>query len=69
MDLLLDTHAFIWFMNGDNQLNTPVRDLIADTTNKCFLSIASVWEIAIKSSLNKLDLHGDFDRTTQYHSH
>ncbi len=66
MDLLLDTHAFIWFMNGDNQLSTTVRDLIVDTNNKCFLSIASVWEIAIKSSLNKLDLHGDFDRIAQF---
>ncbi len=66
MDLLLDTHAFIWFMNGDNQLSTTVRDLIVDTNNKCFLSIASVWEIAIKSSLNRLDLHGDFDRIAQF---
>jgi PIN domain nuclease of toxin-antitoxin system len=38
MDLLLDTHAFIWFMNGDNQPSTTVRSLIADTTNKCFLT-------------------------------
>lgn len=62
MDLLLDTHAFIWFMNGDKQLSTTVKDLIVDTSNTCFLSIASIWEIAIKSSLKKLELHGDFDR-------
>ncbi len=66
MDLLIDTHAFIWFMNGDNQLSTTVKDLIVDTSNKCFLSIASVWEIAIKSSLNKLDLRGDFDQIAQF---
>ncbi|MFN2458728.1 MAG: type II toxin-antitoxin system VapC family toxin [Chitinophagaceae bacterium] len=39
---------------------------MADTTNKCFLSIASIWEIAIKSSLNRIDLHGDFNRIAQF---
>lgn len=62
MDLLLDTHAFIWFLNGDNQLPVAVKNLIADTSNKCFISIASIWEIAIKSSLNKLELQGDFNQ-------
>jgi PIN domain nuclease of toxin-antitoxin system len=60
MDLLLDTHAFIWFLNGDNQLPTTLRNLISDTANRCYLSIASLWEIAIKSSLGKLELQGDF---------
>ena len=62
MDLLLDTHAFIWFLNGDNQLPVSIKNLITDTSNKCFLSIASIWEIAIKSSLNKLELKGDFNQ-------
>lgn len=61
MDLLLDTHAFIWFLNGDSQLPTTIKNLIADTSNKCFLSIGSIWEIAIKVSLNKLELQGDFN--------
>lgn len=43
MDLLLDTHTFIWFLNGDNQLPVSIKNLIADTSNKCFLSIASIW--------------------------
>lgn len=62
MDLLLDTHAFIWFLNGENQLPVSTKNLITDTSNKCFLSIASIWEIAIKSSLNKLELQGDFNQ-------
>ena len=62
MDLLLDTHAFIWFLNGDNQLPVSIKNLITDTSNKCFLSITSIWEIAIKSSLNKLELQGDFNQ-------
>ena len=53
-------------MNGDNKLSTTIRDLITNTSNKCFLSIASVWEIAIKSRLNKLDLHGDFNQITEF---
>jgi PIN domain nuclease of toxin-antitoxin system len=62
MDLLLDTHTFIWFLNGDDQLPESIRKIVADTSNKCFLSIASLWEIAIKSSLNKLELQGNFSQ-------
>ena len=62
MNLLLDTHAFIWFLNGDNQLPLSIKNLIADTGNRCYLSIASIWEIAIKASLNKLELQGDFNQ-------
>ena len=62
MDLLLDTHTFIWFLNGDDLLPASLKNLIEDTSNRCFLSIASIWEIAIKSSLNKLELQGDFSQ-------
>ena len=62
MNLLLDTHTFIWFFNGDELLSSALKNLITDTSNRCFLSIASIWEIAIKSSLNKLKLQGSFDR-------
>lgn len=60
MDLLLDTHPFIWYLNGDNQLSPHLKSIIADTSNRCFLSIASLWEIAIKNSLGKLQLNGSF---------
>lgn len=66
MELLLDTHAFIWFLNGDKQLAISVRDLMIDTSNKCFISIASIWEIAIKSSLNKLELKGEFNQIADF---
>lgn len=66
MDLLLDTHAFIWFLNGDNQLPAAIKSLIADTSNKCCVSIASIWEIAIKISLGKLELQGDFNQITYF---
>lgn len=66
MNLILDTHAFIWFLNGDNQLKASIVNLITDTSNRCFLSIASVWEIAIKSSLHKLELQGDFRQIAHF---
>ncbi len=66
MNLLLDTHAFIWFLNGDTQLPASTKDLISDNSNRCLLSIASIWEIAIKSSLNKLELQGDFNQIAEF---
>lgn len=56
MRLLLDTHAFLWFIEGSTNLSERARKLIEDADNQRFLSIASIWEIAIKVSLNKLEL-------------
>ena len=60
--LLLDTHAFLWWVNDAPELSATARLLIADTTNDCFLSLASCWEMAIKSSLGKLRLARSIDR-------
>lgn len=59
MDLLLDTHVFIWFFNGDNNLSNTAKKLIEDPSNNCWLSIASLWEISIKTSIGKLALRGN----------
>ncbi|NOT60452.1 MAG: type II toxin-antitoxin system VapC family toxin [Acidobacteria bacterium] len=56
MKYLLDTHAFIWFVENDPRLSPTARLLIEDSTNELWLSIASVWEMAIKVNLNKLSL-------------
>ena len=53
MDLILDTHAFIWFINGET-LPATIIEKIEDINNNCFISIASIWEIAIKASLGNL---------------
>jgi PIN domain nuclease of toxin-antitoxin system len=53
MDLLLDTHSLIWFLNGDEKLSDKARSAIEDPTNSKIVSIASIWEIAIKISLDK----------------
>ena len=66
MDLLLVTHTFIWFFNGDNNLPKHSRTLIENTTNKCFISIASIWEIAIKQSIGKLELAKKFNHIIDF---
>ena len=60
MRLLLDTHTFLWFIGGDDKLSDVARKLIKDTRNQPLLSIASVWEMAIKLSIGKLSLSQPF---------
>jgi PIN domain nuclease of toxin-antitoxin system len=61
MVFLLDTHTFIWFINGDRSLSETAINNIKNVDHTCFISIASIWEIAIKTNLNKLSLKSDFD--------
>lgn len=56
MRLLLDTHAFLWFVSGDERLSQPARRAIERAGAEVHLSAASVWEMAIKSSLGRLKL-------------
>jgi PIN domain nuclease of toxin-antitoxin system len=59
MRVLLDTHAFLWFMADNPRLSQNARQLI-EADNEVFLSIASLWEIAIKMSIGKLKLDRPF---------
>src|SRR2546425_2990950 len=61
MRLLLDTHAFLWFAWGDPQLSSDARSLIEDPANQKLLSVASIWEIAIKVNVGKLTLAKPLD--------
>ncbi len=61
MRVLLDTHAFLWFVLNDPQLSTSARTLIEDPTTDVLVSPASYWEIAIKVRLGKLDLRSSYD--------
>lgn len=61
MKLLLDTHTFLWFITGASQLSVNARLVIEDPSNDKFVSIVSLWEIALKFSLGKLTLQDDFD--------
>ncbi|WP_449418477.1 type II toxin-antitoxin system VapC family toxin [Phormidium nigroviride] len=58
--LLLDTHAFIWFVSNDANLPVSTRDKI-ESAEEVFLSIASLWEMAIKLNIGKLPLQGTFE--------
>ena len=60
--LLLDTHAFLWWVDDAPQLGAAARKAIGDASNECYLSIASCWEMAIKSSLAKLRLAKPVER-------
>ncbi len=61
MRLLLDTHTFLWFIMGSPNLSAAARSLIEDAANEKFVSVASLWEIAIKLSIGKLNLSAPFD--------
>lgn len=56
MKILLDTHIFLWFISGDTQLSTNVRDAIRDPDNEVYLSAVSIWEAIVKHQLGKLPL-------------
>lgn len=56
MRYLIDTHILIWFLEGDNMLSKSNRQLITDSRNDIFVSIVSLWEIAVKISIGKLTL-------------
>lgn len=56
MNLLLDTHALIWFFERDPQLSKNAKNLIEDPANQNFFSVASIWEMIIKQGIGKLEL-------------
>ena len=56
MAYLLDTHTFLWFLEGSKRLSKKTKDIIVNPKNKTFISIASIWEMGIKLSLDKLEL-------------
>jgi len=62
MRLLLDTHAFLWFLLDDPQLSQMAKDSIANPDNDIEISPASYWEIAIKISLKKYSLPEPYEQ-------
>lgn len=56
MQLLIDTHILLWFLEGNKLLLKSRRQIIVNPNNDIFVSIASLWEIAIKISVGKLTL-------------
>ncbi len=61
MKVLLDTHAFLWFVLNDPRLSPAASTLIRDPANDILISPAIYWEVAIKVGLGKLNLHSTYD--------
>ena len=63
MSVLIDTHVLLWFLAGDSRLSVEARTAVESVETPRFFSVASLWEIAIKLSLGRLELptpHGPF---------
>jgi PIN domain nuclease of toxin-antitoxin system len=56
--VLLDTQAFLWWVSGADRLTARARSVIADPESEVLVSVASAWEIAIKSATGRLELEG-----------
>jgi PIN domain nuclease of toxin-antitoxin system len=67
MRVLVDTHAFLWWILDDPSLSRRARETIASPENECLLSAASCWEMAIKVSLGTLELDGTVERFVPHH--
>ena len=63
MQVLLDTHAFLWWTSeGGRQLSDRARDLLIDSSTDAMVSVATAWEIAIKTAAGRLEIEGDPER-------
>lgn len=67
MNILLDTHAYLWFIGGNERLSNVARSAIEDAGNLKLISVASLWEITIKHSLGKLQLKTDLRKVVSEH--
>jgi PIN domain nuclease of toxin-antitoxin system len=56
--LLLDSHAYLWWLAEDSKLSVGARQAVADPSSIVHVSAATVWELSIKASLGRLDLDG-----------
>lgn len=59
MKLLLDTCVLLWWLQGNNRLDTKTIDAINSSNNQVFVSAASIWEIYIKQAIGKLAIDDD----------
>lgn len=56
MKILLDTHIIIWLVKTPEQLSQSTLDTLANNNNDLYYSLASIWELAIKSSIGRIQL-------------
>ena len=68
MNLLLDTHALIWYLEADTRLSLKARHIIEDSDNQVFVSLVTFYEMVIKIKIGKLPTHkklSDFIKGTK----
>lgn len=65
MNLLLDTHTFVWWRDNPDKLSAKVYDAISSSDNEIFISTVVVWEIQIKLAINKIKLKLSLERTIE----
>ncbi|KGM35612.1 type II toxin-antitoxin system VapC family toxin [Inquilinus limosus] len=63
--VLLDTHAFLWWLTDDSALGPAAREVIGEPRNQIFVSAATTWEIAIKRQLGKLTAPADIEAAVE----
>lgn len=61
MKLLWDTHSYLWFSSGSKEISEKVKQLIRKDDTENFISIASIWEITIKTGLGKISINGSIE--------
>jgi PIN domain nuclease of toxin-antitoxin system len=64
MNLLLDSHAFIWWIDDDTRLGPKAR-LAIESAAKVFVSVISVWELGSKQAAGKLEINTDLAKAAQ----
>ncbi|KAB2833543.1 MAG: type II toxin-antitoxin system VapC family toxin [Candidatus Dadabacteria bacterium] len=68
MNLVLDTHAFLWIVSDDKKLSRKTKKLFLNKSNDIYLSAASIWEMAIKISLGRLTLDEPLESFIETHA-
>jgi PIN domain nuclease of toxin-antitoxin system len=66
MNLLIDTHILLWWLDNAARLNHETREAIQEPANRVFVSAATIWEIAIKSASGKLDVPTNLDAALEH---
>ena len=62
---LLDTHIFLWWLSEPNKLSAKIYEIISNPKNQIYISSATIWEIAIKEALGKLQVDADMNKAIE----
>jgi PIN domain nuclease of toxin-antitoxin system len=66
MNLLLDTHVLIWWMQGSRRIGPRAKAAMLEDETRLWLSAASIWEMAIKSAIGRLSLDAPLEKSMPF---